>query len=191
MQRLSAAIALLLMVAMMASCASTPSAMGPSMRSSGGIEAWPLSPRDLAAPLALQQQLVIERGVQAQTFEALLEADGEGLQLAVQAMGQTAMSLHWDGNALDEQRADWLPPQVDGARVLQDLQFALWPIGALQRAAPIGWRVVEEGGDRRVFDGEGLVVRIHGNEANSFTLERPRDGYRLRVISVELGGVEP
>lgn len=181
MQRLSAAFAMLLVAALLAGCGSAPR----------GGAAWPLSPRDLVAPLALQQRLVVERGGHSQTFDVLLEADAKGLRLVAQAMGQTAMALRWDGRRLDEQRADWLPPQVAGARVLQDLQFALWPLAALQRAAPHGWRVVEEGGERQVFDGERLVVRIHQRDANGFILERPRDGYRLRVASVHLGGATP
>lgn len=185
MQRLNATFALLLAAALLAACASAP--RGGASRG----EAWPLSPRDLAAPLALQQRLVIERGGRSQAFEALLEADAAGLQFVVQAMGQTAMALRWDGRRLDEQRAEWLPPQVAGARVLQDLQFALWPLAALQRAAPHGWRVVEEGGERRVFDGERLVVRIQQRDADTFILERPQDGYRLRVASVHLGGTTP
>ena len=167
----------------LAACASTPRG-GPRTASVG--DAWRLSPRDLPAPLSLQQQLVIERGTQSQAFDALLQADGEGLQLVVQAMGQTALRLSWDGQRIDERRAEWLPPQVDGARVLQDLQFALWPLDALQRGAPIGWRVAEQGGERLVHDGERLRVRISGRDGADFVLERPIERYRLRVRSVEL-----
>ena len=152
---------------------------------------WALSPRDLPVPLSLQQQLVIGRGTQSQAFDALLQADGDGLQLVVQAMGQTALRLSWDGKRFDEQRADWLPPQVDGARVLQDLQFALWPLDALQRAAPRGWHVVEQGDVREVFIGDRLVVGIYDRVDGGFRLERPADRYMLRVRSVDLGGAAP
>ncbi|MGL6289727.1 MAG: DUF3261 domain-containing protein [Silanimonas sp.] len=185
------------MAALLAACVGVP--RGGPTRAEGASpandrhasvrDAWSLSPRDLEAPVALQQRLVIERGGQSQAFDALLEADANGLQLVVQAMGQTAMTLRWDGRRLNEQRADWLPPQVDGARVLQDLQFALWPLEALQRAAPQGWHVVEQGDVREVFIGDRLVVGIHHRRGHDFVLERPGDGYRLRVSSV-VPGVE-
>lgn len=177
-------VAVLAAACLLAACATAPRGVAVG-------DAWPLSPRDLPAPLSLQQQLVIERGARAQTFDALLQADGDGLQLVVQAMGQTALRLSWDGRRLDEQRAEWLPPQVDGAQVLQDLQFALWPLAVLQRAAPVGWHVVEQGDVREVFAGDRLVVRIDDRRDGGFTLERPTAGYRLRVRSVDLSSAAP
>lgn len=146
--------------------------------------AWPLSPRDLPAPLALQQQLVIERDGQTRTFDAMLEADADGLRLAVLAGGQVALNLHWQGGVLDQQRADWLPPQLDGARVLQDLQFALWPLAALQRVAPPGWQVVEDGAVRTIAASGRPVVTVRRTGPGQFTLERHDAGYRLTVRSV-------
>lgn len=199
MQRLSRAVATLSVAALLAACAGAPDsgrtrAESPSPETGPRAsvrDAWTLALRDLAEPLALQQRLVIERGGRSQAFEALLEADASSLQLAVQAMGQTAMTLRWDGRRLDEQRADWLPPQVDGARVLQDLQFALWPLAALQRAAPRGWRVVEQGDVREIFIGDRVVASIRERRGNDFVLERPGDGYRLSVSSVALGVASP
>lgn len=199
MQRLSRAAATLSVAALLAACAGAPEAgrtraggLSPESGTRASVrDAWTLALRDLAEPLALQQRLVIERGGRSQAFEALLEADASSLQLAVQAMGQTAMTLRWDGQRLDEQRAEWLPPQVDGARVLQDLQFALWPLEALQRAAPRGWHVVEQGDVREIFIGDRLVVGIRERQGSDFVLERPGDGYRLRVSSVALGVALP
>lgn len=169
--RVSASFALALLLA---ACASTPP----------GDPAWPLSTRDLPTPIVLQQQLRIERGAEAREFEALLEADAEGLDLAVLAMGQEALRLHWNGRRLEERRARWLPPQVEGARVLQDLQFALWPLEALQRAAPRGWRVEESGAHRRVWQGKVLVADIDRGDAAAIRISRPLAGYALDIRSV-------
>ena len=190
-------VAVIGIACVLAACATTPRGdLAPSADDRAAVrasldDAWALSPRDLPAPLSLQQQLVIERGAQSQAFDALLQTDSERLQLVVQAMGQTALRLSWDGQRIEEQRADWLPPQVNGARVLQDLQFALWPLDALRRAAPIGWHVVEQGDVREIFVGDRLIVGIYGRSDEGFSLERPAVGYRLRVRSIDLGGAAP
>jgi hypothetical protein len=177
-------IALLIGV-LLAACVSTP-------RGATALEpTWRLSPRDLPAPLALQQQLTIERGGESRRFEALLEADTEALNLAVLAMGQPALTLRWDGAVLKETRADWLPPQLRGRDVLDDLQLALWPLNAVTRAAPPGWRVAEQGTTRRVFDGDTLVVVVDRVSANELRIERPMAGYTLRIQSIDLGSADP
>jgi hypothetical protein len=189
--RIDASLAALLIAGLLVvGCASTPDVAGSAHRAEdrGAMRdaAWPLSLADLPAPLALQQSLVIERGGQSRTFDAMLEADADGLRLAVLAAGQVALTLYWREGAIEQQRADWLPPQLDGARVLQDLQFALWPLEALQRAAPQGWQVVEHGAVREiVFDARPVVV-IRERGVRHFTLERPGEGYRLDVRSVVL-----
>lgn len=201
MQRLKASLIArlgalpLLVAALLAGCASTPNGAGASSRApelGRSLDvAWPLSPGDLPAPLALQQQLVIERGGQKRTFDAMLEVDAESLRLAVLAAGQVALTLRWKDGALEQQRADWLPPQLDGARVLQDLQFALWTLEALQRAAPRGWQVIEHGAVREfTFAGRPVVV-IHQRDAGRFTLERRDEGYRLDVQSVVVEEPKP
>ncbi|WP_051282488.1 DUF3261 domain-containing protein [Silanimonas lenta] len=163
---------------LLAACASAPRGGAP----------WPLSPRELPAPLHLQQQLRIERGGESRQFEALLEADAEAVQLAVLALGQVALRLRWDGERLEEWRAAWLPPQPGGRDVLQDLQFALWPLAALRRAAPQGWRVEEQEGQRTVWQGRALVARIGAGEPGHWRIERPRAGYVLEIRSVAAEG---
>lgn len=184
-QRLNAILGTLWMVAWLAACASAPSPPA-GEASTLQQDAWPLLPSDLPRPLALQQQLVIERDGESRSFDALLEVDAYAVNLAVVAMGRTALTLRWDGRSIDERRADWLPPQVDGARVLQDLQFAMWPIAVLQRAAPRGWRVEEQGSQRRVWQDGSLVVVIDHHSLGDLKIERPQAGYTLKVRSVAI-----
>lgn len=164
---------------LLAACASAPRGGAP----------WPLSPRELPAPLHLQQQLQIERGSESHQFEALLEAETEAVQLAVLAQGQVALRLRWDGERLEEWRAAWLPPQPEGRGVLQDLQFALWPLDSLRRAAPQGWRVEEQAGQRTVWRGRALVARIEVGEPGRWRIERPQAGYVLDIRSVAAGSL--
>lgn len=170
------AVALLagLCALLLAACASAPRGAAP----------WPLQPRELQAPLQLQQQLRIERDGESRQFEALLEVDAEAVQLAVLALGQVALRLRWDGERLEEWRAAWLPPQLEGQGVLQDLQFALWPLATLRRAAPRGWRVEEQDGLRTVWQGRARVARIEAGEPGCWRIERPRAGYVLEIRSV-------
>ena len=135
--------------------------------------------RHLAVPLVAAGLLVACAGLPGRA-----EADADGLRLAVLAAGQVALSLQWKDGALDQQRADWLPPQLDGALVLQDLQFALWPLAALQRVAPPGWTVVEDGVVRTIAASGRVVVTVRRTGPGRFTLERPDAGYRLTVRSV-------
>jgi hypothetical protein len=105
-------LALLLSV-LLAACASTrmpaPLVQLPTLQ---------LPPSALPAPLQLQQRLQFRFGTHERELDALLEADGQQVRLAVQAMGQTGVRMVWDGRTLEQTRAPWLPPQVRGERVL-------------------------------------------------------------------------
>src|SRR5690606_2285468 len=131
-----AAVALCLLLAACAGRMPRPEVQLPPLR---------LAPSSLPAPLALQQHLPFRFGSHQRDLDALLEADAGQVQLAVQAMGQTGVRLQWDGQQLTQQRAPWLPPQVRAERVLDDLQFALWPSAAIAAALPAGWRLADDG----------------------------------------------
>jgi hypothetical protein len=144
-----------------------------------------LAPAALEQNIALEQRLVFERGQQRREFDTLLEIDASQVRLLVQAMGQSAVRLVWDGQHLQQRRAPWLPPQVRGERVLRDLQFALWPLAAVRAALPPGWQVAQEGLERRLLDTQGrvwLIVRSEGDWGN-LRLRNLAEGYTLEVRS--------
>jgi hypothetical protein len=144
-----------------------------------------LAPSTLGQNLALEQQLVFVRGGQRRELDALLEVDASQVRLLVQAMGQSAVRLVWDGQHLHEQRAPWLPSQVRGDRVLNDLQFALWPLSAIQAALPSDWRVEQTGNERRLLDAQGrawLIAQDDGGLGN-LRLNNLAEGYTLEVRS--------
>jgi len=150
-----------------------------------------LAPASLPAPLALQQKLQFRFGTHERELDALLEADPTQVQLLVQAMGQTGVRLQWDGTSLQQQRAPWLPPQVRAERVLDDLQFALWPADAIAAALPSGWSVQDDATGRRlVHDGrEWLVLRRLGE--GRVELENRAEGYSLRIDSIDMADMQP
>jgi uncharacterized protein YbdZ (MbtH family) len=145
-----------------------------------------LAPAALDHPLALQQRLVFSYGARHSTMDALLEADSQEVRLAVQALGQTGVTLRWDGHTLEQQRAPWLPPQVRGERVLDDLQFALWPAEAVRAALPAGWTLVEEGDERRLeHEGRAWLVLVRRDDTHQ-TLRNLAEGYALDIESAPL-----
>ncbi|WP_428993299.1 DUF3261 domain-containing protein [Stenotrophomonas maltophilia] len=147
-----------------------------------------LAPSSLPTPLALQQQLHFRFGRHERDLDALLEADAQQVQLAVQAMGQTGVRLRWDGRQLTEQRASWLPPQVRAERVLDDLQFALWPTAAIAAVLPAGWQVGDDGHQRSLSRDGTVWLQLQRLQDGSLQLDNRAEGYTLRIESIYMAG---
>lgn len=174
MVRLAAGLALSWLVA----CAHVPGKRAmvlPALR---------LAPAALGCELALQQRLHIQFGEQVRDFDALLEVDASEVRLMVQALGQTGVKLHWDGHELQQQRAAWLPPMVRAERVLDDLQFALWPAASIRGALPPGWSLSETDGSRELRKGETTWLVVAGVGTEHVQLENMAEGYRLNIDSI-------
>ena len=185
MQRLSARLAAVLLCVLLAACA------GRTPRPQIELPPLRLPPSSLPAPLALQQQLHFRFGRHERALEALLEADAQQVRLAVQAMGQTGVRLQWDGTQLTQQRAPWLPPQVRAERVLDDLQFALWPTAAIAAALPAGWQVTDDT-HQRVLSRDGQPwLQLQRLDDGSVQLENRAEGYSLRIESIDMNPQEP
>jgi hypothetical protein len=114
-----------------------------------------LSPQTAGVSGAWQQRFEFGSDQRRMTFEALLEIDREGLQLAALSLQQVAYTLRWDGRTLTETRADWLPDGLRGAWVLDDLQLAWWPVDAIRAAAASRRR----GRDRASSDSAAIRTR--------------------------------
>jgi hypothetical protein len=147
-----------------------------------------LSPASLGRELALQQHLQVGVGEHSQAVDALLEVDAQELRLGMQALGQSALTLRWDGKHLDEQRADWLPPVLNGERVLFDLQLVLWPAAEIRAALPAGWSLQESKGERQLLQGTTEVAKVVYPAEGHAVLTQLRDNYRLDIESVPLSG---
>ncbi len=150
-----------------------------------------LTPASLGRELAWQQRLEITVGERSQTLEALLEIDPRQLQLGVQALGQSALTLRWDGKDLQQTRADWLPPGLDGARVLFDLQLMLWPVEQIRAALPKDWQLLDAGGQRRLLYRDVEILSVDYPSDRRVVLVHARDHYRLDVSSVPVAEGTP
>ena len=171
----------LLLVGLLGACAGRPH------RDAAPLPPLQLSPASLGAPLSLQQQLTFRFGRVERRMDALLEADATQVQLLVQAMGQTGFRVQWDGAQLQEQRAAWLPRQVRAERVLDDLQFALWPTDAIAAALVDGWQVRDDGHVRRLQRDGVDALRLQRNGDGSLQLDNLIEGYALTIRSVQSG----
>lgn len=176
---------LLLVTLLLAACA------GRTPRALVALPPLRLAPASLPAPLAQQQQLVFRFGRHERALDALLEADSVQVRLAVQAMGQTGVRLQWDGTTLNQQRAPWLPAQVRAERVLDDLQFALWPTSAIAAVLPSGWEVHDDGRQRRLRQGGTDWLLLQRQADGSLELDNRAEGYSLHIESVDMLGPTP
>lgn len=176
----------LLLCLLLAACASmrmpAPLVQLPTLR---------LPPSALPQPLQLQQRLQFRFGSHERELDALLEADGSEVRLAVQAMGQTGVRMVWDGATLQQTRAPWLPPQVRGERVLDDLQFALWPVAAIRAALPAGWTLVETGGQRRLEQDGKAWLLLEPLPDGRVRLRNLAEGYELVIESLDMEQAPP
>ncbi len=145
-----------------------------------------LAPAELGRELALQQRLTFVRDERREQIDALLEVDGNEVRLLLHQAGQSALRLHWDGQVLTESRADWLPDELNAARVLSDLQLVHWPLAAIQSQLPAGWRVTEGNGNRLLRAGDELVARVDYPQTHRQRLTQYRYGYVLEIASVEV-----
>ena len=179
MQRLSA-IGPLAAACALAACASAPPAAhaSPQLR---------LAPALLGHPLNLQQHLTLQAPGRDQQLDVLLEADEHHVQMGVVAMGQVAARLDWDGVTLTETTAPWWPQAVSGARILSDLQLALWPVTAIQAALPAGWELAEAGAVRTLRQDGAIVTVITRTGPQVVELEQRREHFKLKIESRELG----
>lgn len=150
-----------------------------------------LAPAALGHELSVQQKLHFRFGTQQRELDALLEVDASEVRLAVQALGQTGVSLHWDGVELTQQRASWLPEAVRSERVLDDLQFVLWPADAIRAALPPDWRLEEQAGTRRLLRGETVWLSATPLDARRVQLENLAERYSLEIESADVGAPGP
>lgn len=76
-------------------------------------------------------------------------------------------------------------------RVLDDVQFSLWPADAVRAALPAGWELVDEGGTRELRrDGQTWLVRER-TSATTLQVRNRADGYDLTIESVAGGVHDP
>lgn len=124
----------------------------------------PLAPLRDVTPRHASQVLYAAFGARAVTLRTALELDAMSLRVvAVTATGQRLFSASWDGQRITADKSPLVPGEVDPARVLADIQLALWPLASVQTAFRAAGLEVSEpfAGTRRVQRGERLVAEVH------------------------------
>lgn len=172
-------LSLLLLAMLLAACASAPS----RVPAPGAMPPLRLAPAALGREMALQQRLDFHHGERRESIEALVEVDAASVRLVMHAQGQVALRLAWDGQALEQTRAEWLPPVLSGERVLDDLQLVYWPVAAINARLPAGWHLVEASSNRRLLHGGEIVATVVYVSATHARLRQRRQGYVLDIHS--------
>jgi hypothetical protein len=146
-----------------------------------------LAPSEMGAAFSVQQHLTVERDGRIDELDAALEVDALHVELVGLAFGQRVLSLHYDGRELSTWRHPMLPSQVQADAVLEDIQLVLWPLEAIARALPPGWRIDEQGLQRSLYLDDALVARISYSAqprwSGTVVLDNLRYQYRLTIQS--------
>lgn len=145
-----------------------------------------LQPAALGQELALQQRLTFTRQNGNDQIDALLEVDASQVRLLLHQAGQSALRLLWDGSALTETRADWLPAELSAERVLSDLQLTYWPPASIRASLPPDWTLQTDAAQRALSYRGDLVVSIELLTPQRARLTQHRYGYVLEINSVEV-----
>ncbi|MBY0469312.1 MAG: DUF3261 domain-containing protein [Burkholderiaceae bacterium] len=171
----------LLMLLMLAGCASVPPA--PS-----GLPRLRLAPAALGGVrYALSQRLSVTRldqsGGPVQHVDVQLQLDASGLLLAGFAFGQRVLLMRWDGKALNVQRHIALPAEVDPDRMLRDLCLTFWPAESVRAALPDGWTWVENAAGLTLAQEGQVRWVLRRPSADIVEIVNTAEGYRLLIES--------
>jgi hypothetical protein len=122
-------------------------------------------------------------------IDALLEITPTQLQLVGFALNRRVLTLRWDGSQLNIERSNKLPPSLDPAQILRDIQLVYWPIGTLQAALPKNWQIRSDAALQRQLQQGKTVWLTISEQADAqghsvVLLENRAEGYRLQIQSV-------
>lgn len=144
-----------------------------------------LTPASLGRTLGLRQHLVVTAAGRSQAVDVALEVDPQELRLAVLGMNQTMVRMVWDGQTLQQTRANWLPEVVRGERILSDLQLVWWPADEVRAALPQGWALETTDTQRRLLWKGQEVMRVDYRGNQHVDVFNWRAAYQLQIDSVE------
>ncbi|WP_443094099.1 DUF3261 domain-containing protein [Pseudoduganella albidiflava] len=167
----------LLLAAALAGCASSP-----PVPARLGLK---LHPAALGQSISVQQHLKVERAGRIDDMDVALQVEPDAIDMVGLAFGQRVLTVHYDGKEVKEWRHVMLPRQVRADDVLEDMQLTLWPVEAVARALPPGWRIAEDGLRRTLYLNDEPIMRIaySGSPRWSGTvvLDNLRYKYRLTI----------
>ncbi|GHB94369.1 DUF3261 domain-containing protein [Thermomonas carbonis] len=183
-------IGLLLSALLLAGCVAQQAAVAERKALAASMPMLRLPPSALPGTLALQQRLAFRHGDRRETVDALVENDTGSTRLVIHAQGQVALRLEWDGKQLTQTRAPWLPSELDGERVLSDLQLVFWPVDAIASALPEGWSLRDDQGQRVLRQRETIIATVEYPQPMQARLDQRALGYMLEISSSEIESME-
>jgi hypothetical protein len=144
-------------------------------------------PGELGRSVELVQLVTARRGGESFVFEGRLSAQpGSLVVISSDMMGRRAMTIRWNGVAIEAERADWMPASLRPENVLADIMLIYWPAQSLARALGPEVRIEESPGTRRISrDGKELIaIRYDGPPlAGTATLTNLAWSYEIEVRS--------
>lgn len=123
-------------------------------------------------------------------FQCVVDVDAQRLSIiGLSGHGQRWFSLRHDGHSLATESTAQAPGALDPRRIVADLQLALWPLSALQRAfAGSVWEVSQPSPATRRLRRQGrLIAEVHYAGADPWQgtlwLSNFESGYALTIES--------
>lgn len=173
-------------VLLVSACTHAPPIAAPATPAPGDVAPTPLAPPPLAPPGAVGTRSAVQviraaYGARAVTLRTSIQVNDEGLEVVgVTATGQRLFTARYDGTKITADKSPFVPAGLDPARVLADMQLALWPLAVVQTAfRERGYSVSEPfTGVRRMMRDDQLLAEVH------YTGADPWNG-RLWFVSFE------
>jgi hypothetical protein len=157
-------------------------------------QSWPLlAPATLGAAEQVKQLLRVAVGDKAFNVQCVVTVRGGRISIiGVTPLGLRAFSVDYDGSTVNETRAPQMPEFITGARLLNDIQFAFWPLAELTGALQgTGWTVGEPfPGTRRLLRDGRLYAEVHYADTQPWSgriwLSNFQDRYSLSIVTSPL-----
>lgn len=149
-----------------------------------------LSPASYGSTAQFQQTVFLAHGTDEYSLQCAVGVDTQQLTVrAYSALGQRVFAVHLRDGQLQTDVSPMGPQNLPAQRIVGDLQFALWPLAALQTAlSGTAWSAEESRpGLRRLrHDGRLYAERHEGLAAagvQRWWLSNLRHGYSLDITS--------
>ncbi len=126
-------------------------------------------PGELGRTVEAIQLVTLKFGGETLVFDARISIrPGRFALAAIDGMGRRAMTVVWDGAAMNIETAAWLPPAVRPASMMADVAVLFFPTAAARQAlAAAGCELAISKRTRIVRCGEAEVIRAEYEERAS------------------------
>lgn len=134
----------------------------------------------------LKQKITMEAQGEKHQFLAIVRLEPSQSKLrALLPTGQTILSLDYDGKSLVENNLSSVA--LPSEEILAMMQFALWPIVAVQQSySPLnGWNVEASSTQRQLSTSEGMMLTVDYVADDEILIEHYPHRYKVTIILLE------